>query len=254
MHIRATIRLSFGLAAAFIVAGCGNYETHLNSGYAYVPMVPTRMVGSGAQNGEASNDPISGQPDPLMSQTNPIATERDPLLSNGADPMTSAASNPSGGGPRTSYGRYWINGSVSSGAVEIDVNGTPIGTFSSHVDQEVSRWCHKGENIVTFVHHPESGGSAFCAAHLQLYDGLRTASPLEFTYDTTMAASPPVSASMPSDQLPTYANGGITRPSIPVPGSPELSNPADSKPVDGLTDERMFDDNLTSSGKPTSSQ
>jgi hypothetical protein len=155
------------------------------------------------------------------------------------------------GGPHSCYGRYWINGYITSGKIDIAVNGVRIGTFSSHVDQEISQWCRKGDNTITFTHHPDPGEGAISSAHLQLFDGLRSSSPLEFTYDTTVAASEAQESASSSADTVTYPGSGPAQPTL-APSDSSLSSSDDSD--DALTDYRDFEDTPDSSGVPAGSQ
>jgi hypothetical protein len=258
MPIRLTIKLLALCFLAGVVGGCGNYETQFRSGYTYIPIASPKM-----KSGDAMQIPL--RHDPYTVQASEYGKQRDPLL--GHDPLLSGKSqqkDPLAGNSnyllahgtdsnegmyRSTYGEYVLQGNIMSGEIEVEVNGTPVGTFSSYVNEDITHWCHNGENQVTFVHHGGSSGADMSAVHLQLFNRRKASDPITFTYDTMSQANAD-DTTTPAPSMTTDPNTGIDKPSIPGPGS---ANPPTIKDETSVTDERMFTDDAKSfEGTPTS--
>jgi hypothetical protein len=218
MTRRFAVLLSALCALLPIVAGCGDdgpqppaRESHL------IRLDPENDVKVATA---AAPAPVAGS-DPLEAGDNRIQQTGDPLDSGG----NALAGGDSLGGqdPLSAHGTsnwYWLRGNITGGSMAITVDGVSLGTYTVHMDKEITQMLHPGMNSITFA--PERDNPAApVQAHLEvIYSQMEPGQlpPLVFDTSSMLKSSMPVLKAPPSVYKPVEDSGDAGEPSIPTIG------------------------------------
>lgn len=202
MNRRIAVSLAAVCAFAPLLAGCGDDG----------PQPPVRashlirlQPEQDARVATAAAPPPAIESDPLDSGGDQFTQNSDPLDSGG-DAL--AGGNPlAGQDPLSAHGTsnwYWLRGDITGGAIAITVDGISLGTYTVHMDKEITQMLHPGMNAITFA--PERDNPmAPVQAHLEVvYSQMEPGEqpPLVFDTRNTLTSSTPVLKAPPSVYKP----------------------------------------------------
>lgn len=208
MNRRALAILSI-LVLSLPLAGCGDDDT---------PQPPARsphLLRLQPENDVKVATAASPAPavasDPLDSDGDHFTQSSDPLDSGG-DSLE--GKNALGGqDPLSAHGTsnwYWLRGNITGGAIAITVDGVSFGTYTVHMDKEITQMLHPGINSITFAAQRDNP-SVPVQAHLEVvYSQMEQGQLPPLIYDTrnTLKSSTPVLKAPPPVYKPVESSDG----------------------------------------------
>jgi hypothetical protein len=212
MNLRPAVAICCLALILGAICGCGNRPVRQGSGATTdasnaapdsgesssfeTPAVSDDQSQSGAESastlagGEASPTDLAGS-DPLSKELPDQSQGHDGLAGNYEPDSRQQALAPNSNpllGVRQVKNWYWIRGSVFGGRVVVSINHLPIGSFTTHVDTEITDNLREGYNDVTFERIPSTTRTPI-RAHLEIvYSQQPSGAPPVLVFDTEQMA------------------------------------------------------------------